>query len=357
MNRHLHIISDKVPWPTDNSIAIDTFYKIKELHKEGVKIHLHYFWDQQGSHPTELNQYCESIHAYTAKSISSDNAPSGLISLLNSDNHPVLMEGLSSIRQLSQISNTGRIVIIRMHNTPGNHFEKQSNHFIAKIFSRKLKNQMPGQLPPDCRYVFTNEDAANCFSSKNNLPAINYLPVFTSSQSVTSELGLGNFCLYHGDLSDSLNKDAALWLISKVFNDINTPLVIAGKNPGRQLIKLSDLFAHICLISNPSTGEMNELIKKAQINILPSFSNNRPELKLVHALLSGRHCITNEEAVAGTSLADACHVGKTPAAVKSIILQLYRRPFEEDEIELRKKIFKSMIKEKPVNTLLRWLYG
>ena len=343
-----------MPWPADNSVAIDSFYKIKALHQEGVKIHLHYFCNELGCHPTELNQYCESVHTYKSDSDLSDKAASELIHNLNKDNHPVLVEDLYCKKLLSQIKN--RIVIVRMHNGSIDRDEQHAGNFIAKLFARRL-NKDNEELPADCRYVFTSEEDANYFRSKNNFPAINYLPIFTSTQSVTCEAGVGNFCLYHGDLSDPSNKKAAVWLISKVFNDINTPLVIAGKNPERQIIKLAELFTHVCLISNPSAGEMDELIKKAHINILPSFSTSNPEFKLVHALQTGRHCITNEEAVAGTAFSDACHVGKNATALKSIILQLYRRPFEEDEIELRKKNFKSITKEKPVNTLLKWLYG
>ncbi|MBC7872448.1 MAG: glycosyltransferase, partial [Ferruginibacter sp.] len=174
---------------------------------------------------------------------------------------------------------------------------------------------------------------------------------------VKSKTGVGSFCLYHGDLSDPCNEKAALWLLSKVFNDINIPLVIAGKEPGKQIHKLAQFYSHTCLIVDPSPGEMDDLVDKAHINVLPSFSYKQPEQKLVHALYTGRHCIVNPQAVAGTQLESACHIGKNAEAFKSIILQLYHRPFEEEEIELRKKIFSHLNEEEPLEQLVQWLYG
>lgn len=318
---------------------------------------MHYFYNEQGLHPTDLNQYCGSIHTYPATSIDSDKGNTELTERINSNNYPLLVEGLSCIKLLSQISDTNRVIIVRMRNEDAHLTKIQSNSFINKIFRAAFNKDSSQDLPSKFRYVFGNEEEAESFRSTTSFLNINYLPVFIPSQSVSSEPGMGIFCLYHGDLSYSSNQDSAIWLISKVFNDINTPLVIAGKNPGKKITKLAGLFTHLCLISNPSTTEMDELIKKAHINILPSFSKSRPELKLVHALLAGKHCVTNEEGVAGTKFSDACHIGKNAAALKSIILQLYRRPFEENEIELRKKIFRTINKETPVNTLMRWLYG
>ena len=56
----LHIVSFDVPFPPNYGGVIDVFYKIKALHKLGVKIILHTF-DYGRGKPTELNNYCEEI--------------------------------------------------------------------------------------------------------------------------------------------------------------------------------------------------------------------------------------------------------------------------------------------------------
>ena len=51
------------------------------------------------------------------------------------------------------------------------------------------------------------------------------------------------------------------------------------------------------LVANPTEQELNELIKEAQINILPSFNVTGIKIKLMNALYNGRHCITNDAAI------------------------------------------------------------
>jgi hypothetical protein len=369
MNRHLHIICATVPWPADNSIAIDIFYKIEALYQAGIKIHLHYFHTKPDCHPTELNKYCESIHSYQLCKLKNGlpdkncDVYNKMGAILNTDNYPVLFEGLNSTGILQQIINPERKIIVRMHNDECRHsdqLKKISESFFGKI---RLKSHSSAikkyedDLPHDCLYAFSNADNAIYSKEDHGLVNAEYLPVFSPFKNVTGKTGVGNFCLYHGDLSDPCNEKAVLWLLSKVFKDIQTPLVIAGKNPGRQISKQAELYSHTCLIVNPSDSEMEDLISKAHINVLPSFTYKKPELKLIHALLSGRHCVVNDTAIAGTNFEAACHVGKTASALKSIIVQLYHRPFEEEEIELRKKIFQDINKEEPVKKLIEWLYN
>jgi hypothetical protein len=341
---------------------------MEALHKAGIKIHLHYFHDKPGCHPTELNKYCESVHSYEpckSKNGLPDNSCDGnnkMAAILNNDKYPLLFEGLHSTGVLQQITEPGRKIIVRMHNDECRHYdhlEKISGSFFEKI---KLKRhslavkKYEDLLPQHFVYAFSNADNSINSQKDHGLVNAKYLPVFSPFKTVTGKTGVGNFCLYHGNLSDPCNEKAVLWLLSNVFNDIQTPLVIAGKDPSRQIIKLAELYSHTCLIANPSNNEMEDLISKAHINVLPSFSYKKPELKLTHALLSGRHCVVNDAAVTGTDYETACHVGKTASAIKSIIVQLYHRPFEEEEIELRKKIVENANKEDPVNTLIAWLY-
>jgi len=59
LDKHLHIISFDVPYPTDYGGAIDVFYKIKALHKLGIKIHLQTYEYGRGQQD-ELLKYCET---------------------------------------------------------------------------------------------------------------------------------------------------------------------------------------------------------------------------------------------------------------------------------------------------------
>lgn len=369
MNRHLHIICNNVPWPVNNSKSVDIFCQIEALYKQGIKIHLHYLCSNQNCHPTELNRYCESVHTYpsekqrTNTSIGLDEVYNKIFNALSCDNHPILFEDISCAETLKQVAGSQRKVVVRMYDDKcrqNDHLARSAGSFFQKIRLNRRTSELKKQedmLPKNCIYAFPTIEITRSANQDHQLINARHLPVFSPFHEATGKTGLGNFCLYHGDLADPCNEKAALWLLSKVFNDINTPLVIAGNNPGKQLQKLGKFYSHTCLIANPSRGEIDDLITKAQINILPSFSYKLPELKLVHAIARGRHCIVNDNAVKGTIYESACHIGKNAAAFKSIILQLYHQPFEQEEIELRKKIFSLINKDESATKLTEWLFS
>jgi hypothetical protein len=174
---------------------------------------------------------------------------------------------------------------------------------------------------------------------------------------VNSKEGIGCFCLYHGNLSVSENEKAALWLLTKVFNDLKVPLVIAGKNPSPKLERLAGKHSNACVVANPSEQEMQDMIGKAQINILPSFNSTGIKLKLLNALFNGRHCVVNEATVLSTGLEPACHIGNNATAFKSLIVQLYHQPFAEEEIRLRKKLLcPNFDNNKNAQRLIQWIF-
>ena len=104
--------------------------------------------------------------------------------------------------------------------------------------------------------------------------------------------------------------------------------------------KMAHFCQHTCLVADPSESEMNDLIRKAHINVLPCFNKNTTgiRLKLLHALFEGRHCIVNDPMVDGTGLESACHISGNAEGFASIIAQLYHQPFTAEEIILRKKL-------------------
>jgi len=186
-----------------------------------------------------------------------------------------------------------------------------------------------------------------------------FIPTYPSWQAVTSEEGIGNLCLYHGNLSVPENDEAACWLLQKVFTRMRKPLVIAGKKPSRRLQKLAHLCQHTCLVADPSETELNDLVRKAHINILPGFNKEITgiRLKVLHALFEGRHCITHENMVKGSGLEGLCHIGTNADSFASIIAQLYNRPFGEEEIDLRKRVLGDTYdNEKNTRQLIQYLW-
>lgn len=355
MSKHLHMVCFDVPYPADYGGAIDMFYKLVALYEAGVKVHLHYFSYNNRGNPNELNQYCERIHIYERKTghkgfslglpyIVSSRINADLINILTKDNYPVLLEGIHCSGIAKYICNNKRKVVIRLHNDESVYYQQLASselNLAKKLYfwneSRLLKNYQL-TLPENCLYASICKKDVKTFREKYNIKHIHYLPAFIPFRDVISLEGAGNFCLYHGNLSISENAKAATWLMQDVFSKIKTPLVIAGKNPSPRLEKLIHLHDNACLVQNPTCMEMNDLVQKAHIHVLPSFNTTGIKLKLLQAVFAGRHCITNEEMVEGTDVEAACYTGNTSDAIAAIILQLYHQPFTINEINLREKL-------------------
>lgn len=65
-DKHLHLVSFDIPYPTNYGGVIDVFFKIKELYKAGIKVHLHSF-EYGREHAEELEKWCYSVDYYPRK--------------------------------------------------------------------------------------------------------------------------------------------------------------------------------------------------------------------------------------------------------------------------------------------------
>jgi hypothetical protein len=365
-----------VPWPADYGGAIDMMNRIRVFYKMGVRIRLHYFSYNDRGTPNELNQFCDSIHVYKREKpqtgfsfskpyIVSSRINAELINNLQKDNDPILLEGIHCTGILPHIDRSRRKIVVRMHNEESVYYKELARaevNFLKKAYfwqESNLLKKYSRHLPADIVYACVSENDIQIFKNDYHLEDAKFLPTFPAWQKVTGEEGQGTLCLYHGNLSVPENEEAALWLLSKVFNKVRIPFVIAGKKPSKRLLNAAHLCQHTCLVADPSDTELNDLIRKAQINVLPCFNKSITgiRLKLLHALFEGRHCLVNEAMVAGTGLEDACHVGTNAYAFASIIMQLYHQPFTEEEIRLRRNLLGDTYdNEKNTRQLTQWLW-
>lgn len=342
---HLHIVCLDVPYPVDYGGVFDLFYKIKTLSEAGVQIHLHCFEYGRGRAPV-LETMCREVHYYERVPavkclftglpyIVASRANPLLLKNLRKDNHPVLLEGMHCTAFVHSGDIPPERSFIRLHNVETRYYRQLSETtrslFRKFYFSHesRLLSRYEASMAGKGTYFTVSDTDLRFFRDELGYQKITQLPLFLPPFQQEWNGEKGHFCLYHGNLSVPENDYAATWLLEEIFSKTDIPFVVAGKNPSKQLEKLAHAADHTCLVANPDEREMQELIRKAQVNILPSFNNTGIKLKLVNALRFGRHCLVNEAGVAGSGLESLCEVANTTAQMIQQIEKLFYQPFHE----------------------------
>jgi Glycosyl transferases group 1 len=358
LHKHVHIVCLEVPWPVDYGGVVDLFYKIKSLHQLGVKIHLHCFTRNRQPQP-ELNKYCETVNYYPRKKNSSSfslRSPlmvnsrinEELISNLQKDDHPVLLEGIHCTYYLNNGLLSNRKIIVRLHNTEFEYYKQLAKHetgLFKKLYylheSRLLK-KYERSIANKAIFLAVSQQDVDLYKQVFKATNIHYLPVFLPYTLAVGKEGKGCFCLYHGNLAINENEKAAIWLLENVFSKMTIPFVIAGKDPSKKLQDLAHDHQHTCLVANPTDKEMQDMICKAHVHVLPSLNNTGIKLKLLNALFNGRHCLVNKAGVEGSGLETYCTIAADAISFQQKIEALYLLPFTGHEIEQRQGLLQTI---------------
>ncbi len=357
MEKHLHIICFTVPYPVDYGGVVDLFWKLPALQQKGIKIHLHCF-DYGRGKQDELNKYCASVQYYSRKNsllallsglpfIVATRDSKELLNNLLKDDYPILCEGIHSTFLLNDKRFDNRRVVIRLHNVESEYYQHlyaSSTNFLKKLFYARESNLLKryeAKIATKAAVILTvtEQDATN-YRTNFNCKNAAHLPLFLPDNwSINVNAGLGNYCLYNGDLSVDANAKAVDWLLQNVINKLeNIQFVVAGKNPSSKLIDKLATHKNVEIIANPSSKKMEELIANAQINILPSFSSAGIKLKLLNALYNGRYCIANNETLSGSGLDSLCIITNAADEFISSIQKYFLIEFANDAIEQRKQL-------------------
>ncbi len=355
--KYLHIITHDVPYPADFGGVVDLFYKIKWLHQIGIKIKLHCFVNER-SEQDELKKYCVSVNYYKRKKLGGisltlpfivySRKSKELLTNLQKDDYPILLEGIHCSYYLHQNSLPGRSFFLRLHNVEYRYYEQLAIHetnFFKKLYYsheakllKKYEREIANRAPI---WTVSTEDVIlykEQFDSKN----IQFIPVFLPYELVQIATGKGSYCLYHGNLSVNENEIAACWLMEKIFNALQIPLIIAGRNPSKKLKNIAKKYQFVSIVENPSEVNMQLLIQNAQINVLPSFNKTGVKLKLLNALYNGRHCVVNIAGTEGSGLNELCKIADTELTFKEQISFLFEKPFIQKEMQHRSTALKKL---------------
>ena len=371
MGKHLHIISFDVPYPANYGGVIDVFYKLKNLHKAGVKIILHCFEYGRGEQK-ELEKYCEVVHYYKRNNsifnqlssipfIVKSRVSEELMANLLKDNYPILFEGLHTCYYINDKRIAGRKKIYRESNIEHDyyaHLAKSEKDFLKKLYfqleASKLRKFQVQLAHADLMLVVSTADREYLQQQfpKNK---IDYLPSFHAFDEVNSKTGKGSYILYNGNLQVGENVKALEHLIQNVFSKINHPVIIAGLNPSQEIYNWVKGFPHIKIIANPSEVEMQMLIEDAQIHCLYTHQATGLKLKLLNVLYSGRFCICNDDMLVGTNLQSACIVKNSPQEMVEAINNTFQKEFTQELIDLRKQALQTFDNKLKTQQLISYL--
>jgi glycosyltransferase involved in cell wall biosynthesis len=349
-NRELHIICFDIPYPADYGGVIDVFYKIKALSELGIRIHLHCYFHNR-SFSNTLESLCETVNYYPRNTsilkqisktpfiVNSRNSRL-LLHRLNEKTCQILFEGLHTTAVLLSDNSLGMRSTIRTHNVEHHYYKHlmlAESSYLKKFYfyfeSKKLK---PYQqiLKKAKKIIAISSGDFHYFRQRYN-DKVSYIPAFHPYTEVTSDTGIGKYLLYHGNLSVVENEKAAMFLIKKVMQGISATLIIAGKNPKQNLRQEIAKHSNIQLIENPDHAKMQQLIKDAQIHLLPTFQPTGVKLKLVASLYEGRHIIANEQMTKGFPENKLIYKANKPEEFRNQIQKLINLPFTEKNIDAR----------------------
>lgn len=375
MQRSLNVISGQIPNPNSLGDAQQTFWLLEALFAAGIDVHLYTFSEQgsnvdagiMGATDAQLSKICSSVTTYPMSqghrnfSFSAPYATAKyqndkLENDLASNNYPILIEGMGpSGLALSKALASRKIWVRLLTYAPAyfRYLQERSSTPLKKLFYQReavLSKRILKKINQRVSWIVTSSADKTTLDDLFLGGDIQILAPFTSSSnSITSKTGLGNYCLFQGNLSDAATHKTASWLLTHVFHNLKVPFVITGNDPTASLTALAHMQPHTCIVANPSIAERQDMIEKAQIIIQPSFIKLGADEALLEGIKKGRHCLTNSK-TASNSLGTCYHQGASANAFQEIIIQLYHHPFSEEEIETRKK---GMATEKPNEVLAK----
>jgi glycosyltransferase involved in cell wall biosynthesis len=356
-----------MPYPPGYGGVVDVFYRIEALKKQGIGIVLHVV-SYETDVPQQLESLCEKVFVYKRKRslaslfgrlpfIVASRMSDFLLENLVAFQYPILFEGIHCCGFLSHALLSDRVKIVRAHNVEHHYYQKLSE--AEPNILKKLYFKLESSRLRTFELVLNHATSVLCISKTDRAYFEKYdvNPVFippfhhTTKNYYSGETD--RVALYHGNIRVAENRTAAKFLIDKVLPHLKCPLIIAGKNASTLKTSLSE---KLILIDSPSDQELNELIARSAVHVLPTFSPTGFKIKLLHALEAGKHVVVNSPMVEGTGLENLCVLAESAGDMAGAVNDLINEPFTESAFEKRRALldasFSNEVNAKKIINLL-----
>ncbi|MFN8231410.1 MAG: glycosyltransferase family 1 protein [Bacteroidia bacterium] len=318
ISKHINIVAFDVPFPANYGGVIDVYYKIVELQKQNIKVHLHCF-KYGRNEASELENICEKVYYYnrnnslinqfsflpfTVKS----RLNKTLLNNLLSNNYPILFEVLHTCYLLKASALKNRFKIYRHSNIEHDYYNalaKGESNWLKKIYFKieAIKLKSFEKIVQHAQLILTvNKKDTLYFKTKYPKVKTEYLPSFHAFNQINLSTFLKNQILFHGNLSVSENYNAAIWIINEIVSKTNNEFIFAGLNPNQKLVELINKTKNCKLITNPNETDLQNLIKESFINILYTHQATGLKLKLLNVLYNANTIICNSKMIEGTDI-------------------------------------------------------
>lgn len=349
-DKKLHIVSFDVPYPANYGGAIDVFYRLKALQEIGFDITLHCYEYGRGQ-SLELEQFANTVVYYPRKKsifdwfsrkpfIVQTRRSTKLLKNLLKDDAPILFEGLHTTFFLDHLALKDRKKLVRTHNIEHDYYfmlAEQTSGWRKWYYAseaKKLKRYESNLKFANILLPIKQADVDHFsqYSTKIHLlqPCFEQKPIEARPTEP--------YLLFHGNLSVSENIEAVKWICKEIFDTLEAPFIVAGKDPAPSILELSEKEIFV-LKPNPDDHEMNELTSKARIHILFTNQATGIKLKLINSLQTSGHVLVNPTMVEGTILERYCTVSRHHYEWKHEITKALNNELNTERFERRKKLF------------------
>ncbi len=343
-NSSLHIITPNVPNRYAYDGSADVYWKIIAFHKLGINCIVHII-NRPSAIPEAIRAYSTQIFFYERSkghASISFQAPIYVNRLFNKillkkllkDDFPILFDGIETTSYLKFSAISKRIHFIQLNSPNEIPFK---NSFILKYSLLKRLESLTKSLfyiqhfkkVTRKAWIISNTALELKFKS-SSMKKYEKMLLFMGPPLSRNELGKGNYCMIHGDFRDSLINAFTFWLLERVFQDMDIPFVVVGRNPSNQLEMAAHKKLHTCLVADPTEKELIELISKSQLCIHLDHTDQYNNNAIIISLQHGRHVLKVSE---NQLQADSdMHV-----KLKNQIEQLFSKPFTDLDASEREK--------------------